>query len=70
MTDVTLEVAGMQCDGCASSVGEALESVAGVSRVDASLDGGEARVAADDATSQDALVNAVEEAGYTAVIAR
>lgn len=65
MKDVTLSVSGMKCDGCVESVRDALEDVAGVERVEVSLDRGEARVTAGDGTDEDALATAVEEAGYS-----
>lgn len=66
MMDRRIRIDGMGCEGCVSTVESALKEVAGVERVDVSLEAGEARVeAADDVTVED-LVAAVVEAGYDA----
>ena len=65
MTDLTLTVSDMACEGCAESVREALEGVSGVQRVEVSLDRGEARVTAGSQVSERDLADAVEGAGYT-----
>lgn len=64
MSELTLRVSGMQCEGCAESVREALRDVDGVASVEVSLDRGEARVEATDRTAEEALATAVEDAGY------
>ena len=66
MKKPTLEVTGMKCEGCASVVRSALESVKGVRRVEVYLDDGRAELVADDGLAADDLVAAVEEAGYGA----
>lgn len=65
MRDVTLTVSDMACEGCVETVREALEGVSGVESVEISLDGGEARVTADETTARHDLQTAVEGAGYT-----
>lgn len=65
MTELTLTVSDMACEGCAESVREALEDVSGVQRVEVSLDHGEARVTAGSRVSERDLADAVEGAGYT-----
>lgn len=66
MRNLMLEIDGMKCEGCASSVDAALRRVADVRRVDVSLEESRARVVGDDDLDEDALVAAVEEAGYEA----
>ena len=66
---VTLSVKGMHCSGCASRVESALEDVEGVQGVRVSLDDEEATVEAGGRAAGDALVQAVEEAGYEASLA-
>lgn len=65
MRDVTLTVSDMACEGCVETVREALEGVPGVEGVEVSLDRGEARITADEETSDGDLATAVEDAGYT-----
>lgn len=62
----TMDVEGMACQGCASSVENALKEVEGVREVEVSLDDERARVVADDGVAGNALVGAVEKAGYAA----
>ncbi|MFB6150859.1 MAG: heavy-metal-associated domain-containing protein [Haloarculaceae archaeon] len=60
----TLTVEGMSCDHCEQTVEEALEGVDGVTAATADHEAGHATIEGDaDAT---ALVDAVEDAGYTA----
>lgn len=66
MKRVKLDVEGMHCSGCASRVEAALSAVEGVRRVDVSLEEAEAEVLADDPAGEDALLRAVEGAGYGA----
>lgn len=62
MTTITVE--GMTCGHCEQTVKEALQGVAGVTDVTVDREGEQASVDGDaDAT---ALVEAVEDAGYTA----
>lgn len=60
----TLTVSGMACDGCERNVEEAIESVSGVERVDADHEAGRVTVEGD--ADVDALVSAIDEAGYEA----
>jgi copper chaperone CopZ len=62
----TLTVSGMACDGCERNVEEAIESVPGVERVDADHDAGRVTVEGD--ADVDALVSAIDEAGYEAAV--
>jgi copper chaperone len=60
-----LNVTGMTCSGCTSSVTKALKGVNGVSEVDVSLAAGEATVKYDERqTSPEQLKSAVKNAGY------
>ena len=60
----TIAVAGMSCGHCEQTVEEALRDVAGVTDATADHETGEASIDGDvDIT---ALVQAVEDAGYTA----
>ena len=60
----TITVEGMSCGHCEQSVEEALEGVAGVERVTADRESDSAIVEGD--ADPNALVNAVDEAGYDA----
>lgn len=65
MQTENLNVTGMTCGGCASTVTKALKSVAGVGDVKVSVSTGEATVQYDErATSPDKLKSAVTSAGY------
>lgn len=65
-----LNVEGMSCNHCTASVKKALEGLDGVKEADVSLEGKNARVELDKDVSDEALVKAVEDAGYTAKIAK
>lgn len=61
-TKETFTITGMSCGGCVASVRSALESV-GVE--DAQIEVGSATVEYDEASiSHDAIVDAIEEAGF------
>ncbi len=66
MKKITLSIAGMSCQGCANTVKGALAGVEGVRRADVSLEQEQARLVLENAGSVDALVSAVQEAGYEA----
>jgi copper chaperone CopZ len=60
-----LNVTGMTCGGCTSTVTHALQAMAGVDDVKVSLPTGEATVKYDERmTSRDRMKTAVEGAGY------
>ena len=64
---VTLDVQGMTCDGCARHVERALRGVTGVGNVTVSTwRAGKATVIVDAGITDDALTRAVEAAGYRA----
>lgn len=60
----TISVEGMTCEHCEQTVEEALQGVSGVTDVDVDREAERATVDGDADT--DALVDAVEDAGYTA----
>jgi copper chaperone CopZ len=60
----TITVEGMSCDGCERTVGDALRDVEGVTEVHVDRTTNSASVEGD--ADADALVRAVEDAGYEA----
>ena len=68
MKKVELTVSGMSCAHCVETVRSALTAVDGVADVDVSLAGGHASVKAHDRANEEGLVQAVEQAGYRAVL--
>ncbi|GBC76574.1 Mercuric reductase [bacterium HR08] len=68
-THVTLRIEGMTCDGCARHVTEALKNVAGVIEVHVpGWRSGQATVIAEAGISDEALIRAVRDAGYRALV--
>lgn len=65
---LTYRVAGMTCDHCKSAVNGEVTKVAGVEAVDVDLDTKLVRVSGD-GVDHDAVVAAIDEAGYDAVAA-
>lgn len=65
MSTTVLKVTGMHCPSCAGHVRRALEAVAGVSSARVNLETGEATIQHEE-TAREALVAAVDEAGYEA----
>ena len=65
-----LNVEGMSCNHCTATVKKALEGIDGVKEADVSLEGKNAKVELDKDVADEALVKAVEDAGYTAKIAK
>jgi copper chaperone len=63
MTGWVIEVEGMTCGGCASSVRRALEAAAPGAQVDVDLASRRARVVGEGA-EPDALQEAIEDAGF------
>lgn len=57
------EIEGMHCQGCASSIQDALRGVDGVRSATVSLEAREAEIDADDSVGREALAGAVERAG-------
>ena len=60
-----LKVAGMTCGGCVKSVERAVAAAAPGAKVSVDLKSGE--VAIDGAAAKDAIVTAIEDAGYDVV---
>ena len=65
-----LNVEGMSCKHCTATVKKALEEIDGVKEADVSLEDKNAKVELDKEVADEALVKAVEDAGYTAKIAK
>lgn len=63
-----LNVEGMSCKHCVASVRKALEGLDGVREADVSLDDKKARVELEKDLADEALVKAVEDAGFSAKI--
>ena len=68
MVSKTLKVEGMMCEHCKAHVTEALEGVKGVKNVQVSLEEGKATLDAGMLVRDEALVKAVEDAGYHATL--
>ncbi|WP_435079944.1 heavy-metal-associated domain-containing protein [Halococcus sp. AFM35] len=62
----TITVEGMSCDHCEQTIEEALQGVSGVSNVRADRDSERATI--EGTSDNDALVRAVEDAGYDASV--
>jgi copper chaperone CopZ len=65
-TMTTLGIRGMSCANCVRHVEQALKKVPGVIDVEVDLPGGTARVTHAPNADIDAMVTAVDDAGYTA----
>jgi copper chaperone CopZ len=68
MKKVELNVFGMSCGHCVDTVHSVLTGVEGVADVDVSLTDGRASVHAHDSADEEGLVQAIEQAGYRAVL--
>ena len=65
MNSVTIVVKGMSCGGCVSGVEQAFSALAGVAKVEVSLEGASATVEYDEGqVSLERLKGAVVEAGF------
>ncbi len=67
MTTSTYQVKGMTCDHCVQAVTKEISKLDGVTDVDIDLDRGQVTVASEQALSDDAVREAVDEAGYEVV---
>jgi copper chaperone len=65
MSKMNLKVEDMSCGHCVAAIQGALESVAGVTGVDASLDTKVVTVTVDSGVQADAVLTAIRGAGYT-----
>ena len=69
-TKLVLAVEGMSGHGCAAKLAKAVEDLDGVKAVAVNFQTGEAKVAfVEDTPDKDAILKAIEEAGYTAKVA-
>ena len=66
---IQLDISGMTCDSCATSVGRALQQVPGVRSVKVSLEHGRAWITLDAGTAPDTLIGAVTTLGFMAKLA-
>lgn len=66
---IDLAIDGMSCASCVSHVEQALSAVPGVAKADVNLATNRARVALSASTAPEALIRAVEDAGYEAEVA-
>ncbi|MBL8430106.1 MAG: heavy-metal-associated domain-containing protein [Dechloromonas sp.] len=67
MENTIIKVGGMSCQGCVKNISGVLGGMTGVASAEVSLEAGEAKVAFDPlAVSRDALVGAIEDAGFDA----
>lgn len=66
-SEIRLNITGMTCGHCVAHTKKNLEAVPGVTEVDVTLEPGAAVVSGD--AQVDALIAAVKEAGYEAVVA-
>ncbi|MFC3960510.1 heavy-metal-associated domain-containing protein [Nocardia jiangsuensis] len=64
MSSTTYTVTGMTCGHCAASVKSEIGKIDGVTGVEVDLDSGAVRVESAAALSDDAVLAAVDEAGY------
>ncbi len=65
-----INIDGMTCGGCVKSVDSALTQLDGVQSVDVDLEGNKAAVTYDSSVvAVDAIVEAIEEAGFDAAVA-
>lgn len=64
--ETILKVTGMSCGACVNHVTKALQGVAGVQTATVDLASGVATVRHDENAKAEAMVEAVEEAGYQA----
>lgn len=67
MKTIELKVPDMSCGHCVTTVQSALTVVAGVEKVEVTLEQKRALVQAEDAVREETLVQAVEQAGYRAI---
>lgn len=67
MTTTEFQVTGMTCGHCEMSVREEVEKIAGVEGIDVSAQTGKLVVTSASALDAQAVIAAVDEAGYQAV---
>jgi copper chaperone len=64
MNSVTVNVTGMTCGHCATSVREEVENIPGVTGVDVDVASGKVTIDSEAPIQVDAIQGAVQEAGY------
>jgi copper chaperone len=69
MSSATYTVTGMTCEHCVASVTEEIGEIAGVTGVDVDLSSGAVTVTSESEITDDAVRDAVHEAGYEVVAA-
>lgn len=69
MTTTEFQVTGMTCGHCEMSVREEVEKLDGIEGIDVSAQTGRLVVTSASAVDSDAVIAAVDEAGYQAVAA-
>jgi copper ion binding protein len=65
MKKLTMHIEGMSCNHCKMAVEKALQGVTGVSKAEVDLQKKTAAVTAQETVSNDSLIQAVEDTGYT-----
>lgn len=60
------KVSGMSCGHCENAVKEELSELVGIEKIDVSAQSGELKVTLSQAVSDEQIIAAVEEAGYSA----
>jgi len=60
----TISVTGMSCNGCEQTVENALQTVGGITRVDADHEGDTVEIVAADGVAEEDIEAAIEDAGY------
>jgi len=67
MENTVIKIGGMSCQGCVKNITGVLTGLAGVASADVSLEAAEAKVSFDPAAvSREALLGAIEDAGFDA----
>lgn len=67
MESTTIKIGGMSCQGCVKNITGVLSALPGVASAEISLEANEGKVNFDPAqVSRDALVAAIEDAGFDA----
>ena len=70
MKEMTVNIEGMKCGGCAQTVEEKLKGVPGVQSVDISLENHSAKVSAEDDVTEAQLADSLKGTSYKALVER
>ncbi len=68
MTTTTFLVPGMTCGHCTSAVTDELSKINGVTKVDVDLESKKVKIESDVAVDWQIIVDAIDEAGFEAVV--